>query len=102
MEPNQKDAPIKLREPSILGSMHISASTILSYSLVSAAAMLAFFFAFQATLIVYFSNLVSAFGSVKINLRLNDLPIGKIGLTLVCAIMLIFYDLVAKDGSHDT
>jgi hypothetical protein len=77
-------------EPSLLGSVHISTSNILSYSLVTGTAMLAFFFAFQATLIDYFSNFSNAFRIITLKWHIYEIPVGKICVTLVCAMMVLF------------
>ncbi len=52
--------------------------------------MLAFFFAFQATLIGYFSNFSNTFGVVTFKWNIYQIPIGKICVTLVCAMMFLF------------
>jgi hypothetical protein len=87
---NQKKGGNKQLDASLLGSVHISTSNILSYALVTTAAMLAFFFAFQATLIAYYSNLYSTFAGVIFKFPLYSIPIGRICLTLICVTMLIF------------
>lgn len=90
MELNREKSGQEQDEPSVLGSVHISTSNVLSYSLVTGAAMLAFFFAFQAALISYFSNLYSTFAAVSIAFRPYQVPIGKICLTMLCVVMIMF------------
>jgi hypothetical protein len=81
---------MKQNQNDVLGSVHISTSNILSYSLVTAAAMLAFFFAFQAALLSYFSNLYGLLAPFSTKIYTYQIPAGKISLTILCVLMIFF------------
>jgi hypothetical protein len=77
--------------PSIWGSAHVSTSNVISYSLVTSAAMLAFFFTFQV-------GLISSYPSIK-GLNPQSPLFGKIAVTSLCVVAIVFtiwsYKIVA-------
>jgi hypothetical protein len=77
-EPSEHiDAP----RATILGAVHTSTATVMSYSLITAAAMLTFFFAFQGILLSNFPALHKG---------LADLPASRWLLTALCVLAVVF------------
>jgi hypothetical protein len=74
----------------IQASAHASLSNLISYSIVSGAAMLAFFFAFQATLLAYYPSIYSVVVTKAAMVGKTQIPLGKIAATFLCVLMLIF------------
>src|SRR5436309_2351310 len=74
----------------ILGAAHISLSNLISYTLVTAAGMLAFFFAFQASLLANYHSIHSALLDKSIIVGKSSLPIGKLALSCICVSVIIF------------
>jgi len=70
----------------IQGSAHTSLSNLISYSMVSAAAMLAFFFAFQATLLASYPSIYSAVATKAAVVGKTQIPLGKIVTTFLMRI----------------
>jgi hypothetical protein len=79
--------PAKL---AILGASHISLSNLISYTLVTGAGMLAFFFAFQASLLANYHSIHSALLDKSISVGKSSLPIGKIALSCISVLVVIF------------
>jgi hypothetical protein len=67
-------------------SMHVSTSNLMSYSLVTMATMLAFYFAFQGGLLAGYSFL---YGSI-VDVQYKGLAIGKVLSSILIAVILIF------------
>lgn len=79
------------------GSAHLSISNLFSYGLVSAAAMLAFFFAFQGTLLVNYPSIQSkllletmAVCTNPAPICAHHIPIGRVVLSTICIAALMF------------
>jgi hypothetical protein len=74
----------------MIGSVHLSLSNIFSYTLVSGAAMLAFFVAFQATLLANYPTIYAALFSKTLAVGSVQLPVGKLAVSTICVFVLVF------------
>jgi hypothetical protein len=87
---NEQVSVIDPTRPALLGSAHLSLSNLISYTVVSGAGALAFFFAFQATLLAYYPSIHSALLSRSIIIWSVNLPIGRIALSSICLLVIVF------------
>lgn len=85
-QPNPEESGIS----GLQGSVHLSLSNLISYTVVSGAAMLAFFFAFQATLLAYYPSIRTGLIDKSIIIQSTSIPIGRISITMICILVVAF------------